>query len=151
MAAPLNKCCVPSAPEEIPRGVFTLKIASSLDSAAPWETIKMMLSFTHFSSQTVGWFPDHDANLSPCLCICCAFFPGAFPSNGTPGKCLLHVTSACLSQHPPQPVSQKTYTLWCNYLFSRLPPNQIIASPREYLQLQHLARTRHRTEARPGM
>lgn len=55
--SPQKECCVlRGAPEEMPRGVFTLKIASSLDSAVPWETVKTMLSFTHFSSQTAGRF-----------------------------------------------------------------------------------------------
>lgn len=96
-------------------------MASSLDSAAPWETIKMKLSFTHFSSQTEGRVPDHHPNL------CLLAFAFAELSSQVPFLPMGLLASACSmsplrafpDSHPNQFPKELTHggVITCSHIF----------------------------------
>lgn len=158
--------CARSAPAEIPQVVFTLKTVSSLDSAGPWETLKILM-FSSLTFPNRQSFPVLDSthghtrssslnttvNFSvslPLHLLCFLPIMSFLPKGLLASTCSVSPLLAFPDTHPDQVPTELTHYAVTS-CFHIVHQTRLLCSPRKCLHLQYLVRAQHRAKANLGL
>lgn len=158
--------CARSAPAEIPQVLFTLKTASSLDSAGPWDTLKTrmfslptfpnrqschVLNYTHGHTRSSALNVTVNFSVSLLLHLLC-FLPimPFLPTGLLASTCSMSPLLAFPDTHPDQVPTEFTHCAVIS-CFHILHQTGLLCSPRKCLHLLYLVRAQHRAKAHMGL